>query len=35
VPAPQAILDNPANQIAWRGALLSGKHLKLIENEIR
>ena len=29
------ILDNPPNQIAWRGALLSGKHLELLEHQIR
>src|ERR1039458_10092835 len=29
------ILDNPPNQIAWRGALRSGKHLELLEDQIR
>jgi hypothetical protein len=29
------ILDDPPNQIAGRGALPSGKHLKLLEDDLR
>src|SRR5437660_2974040 len=29
------VLDNPPNQIAWRRALSSGKHLELLEDSIR
>jgi hypothetical protein len=29
------ILDNPPNQIAWRGALSSSKRLKLLEDHFR
>ena len=32
--ARQMILDNSTNQIAWRGALLSGKYLELMEDLI-
>jgi hypothetical protein len=29
------ILDNPPNQIAWRGSLSLGKHLELLEDLLR
>ena len=29
------ILDNPPDQVAWRFAFLSGKHLDLLEDHLR
>jgi len=29
------ILDDPPDQIAWRGALSSGEHLELLEDFVR
>jgi len=33
--ACRMVLDNPPNQIAWRGALSSSNHLELLEDHLR